>query len=159
MSNVQTGCLITKDVKKTVRELVVRAVMSTPALRDVFMPQQNAARGIIPMVHAVLLQLPPDVRPIIKSTVQELLPVPIPAVTPAIAAAMIPVRPGLLKTIPDLIQQQPSAGQDVTDVKTVLPAALLIPVLMSDLPNAELVMLVMILVNPVRSPCLALPIM
>ena len=72
---------------------------------------------------------------------------------------MIPVRQGLLKITPDHIQQQPNAGQDVTDVKTVLPAALLIPVLMSDLLNAELVMLVMILVNPVRSPCLALPIM
>ena len=136
MSNVRTGSLITKDVKKTNHGLVVKAVMSIPVLPDDFMQQQNAVRGIKLTVHAVLLQLPPDVRPIIKLTVRELLPVPIPAVIPAIAAAMIPVRPGLLKTIPDLIQQQPSAGQDVTDVKTVLPAALLIPVLMSDLPNA-----------------------
>ena len=159
MSNARTDSLITNNVKKTGQELAENKVMSTPVLPDGFMPQQNAARGIIPMVHAVLLQLPPDVRPIIKSTVQELLPVPIPAVTPAIAAAMIPVRPGLLKTIPDLIQQQPSAGQDVTDVKTVLQAVPLTPALTLDLLNAVLVINVMTTVNPVKSPYLVLLLM
>ena len=72
---------------------------------------------------------------------------------------MTTAHPGLLKTILVLMLLQLNADQDVTDVKTVLQAALLIQVLMSDLPNAALAMLVMILVNPVRSPCLALPIM
>ena len=72
---------------------------------------------------------------------------------------MTPVRPVLLKTITDLMLLLPNAVPDVTDVKTVLPAAGLIPVLMSGLPSAEAAMLVPILVAQVRSPYLALPIM
>ena len=69
---------------------------------------------------------------------------------------MIPARPELLKTITDLMLLLPNAAQDVTDVKTVLPAAGLIPVLMSVLPNVEAAMLVPILVAQGRSPYLAL---
>ena len=87
------------------------------------------------------------------------LPEPIPAVIPVIDVVMIPVRPGLLKTIPAPYQLTPNAVQPANAVKIVLPAAGLIPVLMSDLPSAGLVMLVPILVAQVRSPYLALPIM
>ena len=55
MINARTANLITRDVKKTARELVVRAAMSTPVLRDGFMQHQTAVRGIILMVNAVLL--------------------------------------------------------------------------------------------------------
>ena len=58
--------LIIKDVKKTGRELVVRAAMSTPVLRDGFMQHQTAVRGIIRTVNAVPLLLRPVVRPITK---------------------------------------------------------------------------------------------
>ena len=87
------------------------------------------------------------------------LPEPIPAVIPVTDVVMIPVRPGLLKTIQALYQLTPNAVQPANAVKIVLPAAGLIPVLMSDLPSAGLVMLVPILVAQVRSPYLALPIM
>ena len=69
MINVRTENLITKDVKKTGRELVVRVVMSTPVLRDAFMQHQTAVHGIILTVNAVPLLRPPDVRPIIRSPV------------------------------------------------------------------------------------------
>ena len=72
---------------------------------------------------------------------------------------MIPARPGLLKTITDLMLLLPNAAQDVTDVKTVLPAAGLIPVLMSVLPNVEAAMLVLTPAAQGRNPYLALPIM
>ena len=66
MINVRTENLITRDVKKTGRELVVRAAMSTPALRDVCINQLTAVRGIILTVNAVLMLSPKDVRRIIK---------------------------------------------------------------------------------------------
>ena len=69
MINVRTANLITKDVKKTGRELVVNKAMSTPALRGAFMQHQTAARGIILTANAVPLLLRPDVRPIIRSPV------------------------------------------------------------------------------------------
>ena len=137
-TNVRTGNLIIKDVKKTGRELVVRVVMSTPVLRAGFMQHQTAVRGIIRTANAVPLLLQPDVRLIIRSPVthhadhQE----GIPAVIPVIAVVMTTVRPVLLKIIPVLMPQQPNAGQDVTDVKLVHPVqALLIPDLMPEQPN------------------------
>ena len=66
MINVRTENLITRDVKKTGRELVVRAAMSTLVLRDVYINQLTAVRGIILMVNAVPLLRLPDVRPITK---------------------------------------------------------------------------------------------
>ena len=72
---------------------------------------------------------------------------------------MIPVRQGHQKTITDLMLLLPNVVQDVTDVKTVHPAAGLIPVLMSGLPSVEAAMHAPILVAQVRSPYLALPIM
>ena len=69
MINVRTANLITKVVKKTGREPVVNKVMSTPVLRDGFMPPQTAVRGIILTANAVPLLLLPVVRPIIKSPV------------------------------------------------------------------------------------------
>ena len=160
-TNVRTENLITKVVKKTGREPAVNKVMSTPVLRAGFMQHQTAVRGIILTANAVLLQLPPDVRPIIRLPVTRHadLPERIPAVIPVTDVVMIPVRPVLLKTITDLMLLLPNAVPDVTDVKTVLPAAGLIPVLMLGLPSAEAAMLVPILVAQVRSPYLALPIM
>ena len=161
MINVRTANLITKDVKKTGRELVVNKVMSTLVLRDGFMPRQTVVRGIILTVNAVLLLLLPDVRPIIRlpATRHAVRPERIPAVIPVTDVVMIPARPALLKTITDLMLLLPNAAQDVTDVKTVLPAAGLIPVLMSVLPNVEAAMLVPIPAAQVRNPYLALPIM
>ena len=72
---------------------------------------------------------------------------------------MITVRPVLLKTITDLMLLLPNAVPDVTDVKTVLPEAGLIPVLMSVLPNVEAAMLVLTPAAQGRNPYLALPIM
>ena len=72
---------------------------------------------------------------------------------------MIIVRPELLKTITDLMLLLPNAVPDVTDVKTVLPEAGLIPVLMSVLPNVEAAMLVLTPAAQVRNPYLALQIM
>ena len=94
--------------------------------------------GIILTANAVPLLLLPVVRPIIKSPVtrhadhQE----GIPAAIPVIVAVMIPARQGLLKTIQARIQQQPNAGQDVTDVNPVRPVQVHpIPVLMPERPN------------------------
>ena len=139
MINVQTGSLITMAVKKTNRGLVARAAMSTPVLRGGFMPQQNAVHGIKLTAHAVLLQLPPDVRPIIKLTVRELLPVPIPAVIPVTDVVMIPARQGLLKTIPGQFLHILNAEQPAKNVKAAHQApALLIPGLLLLPLNAEL---------------------
>ena len=69
---------------------------------------------------------------------------------------MTTAHPGLLKTILVLMLLQLNADQDVTDVKTVLQAALLIQVLMSDLPNAALAMPATTHVNPVRNQFLVL---
>ena len=77
------------------------------------------------------------------------LPVPILAVIPVIAAAMIPVRPERQKTIPVPMLPQPSAVRAATGVKTVRPARPTGTVLMSDLPNAEAAILVPIPVLPV----------
>ena len=161
MINARTANLITKVVKKTGRELVVNKAMSILVLRDGFMQRQTVVRGIVLTANVVPLLLPPDVRPIIKSPVtrhadhQE----GIPAAIPVIVAVMIPVRPVLLKTITDLMLLLPNAVPDVTDVKTVLPAAGLIPVLMLGLPSAEAAMLVLTPAAQGRNPYLALPIM
>ena len=73
--------------------------------------------------------------------------------------------------VPTLVRQEPlriimvltaerlSAGLLVIVVKTVHPAAGLIPVLMSDLQSAEAAMLVPAPAAQVRSLCLVLPIM
>ena len=161
MINVRTENLITKDVKKTGREPAVNKVMSTPVLRDGFMLRQTVVRGIILTVNAVPLLLLPVVRPIIRLPVTRHadLPERIPAVIPVTDVVMIPVRPVLLKTITDLMLLLPNVVQDVTDVKTVHPAAGLIPVLMSGLPSVEAAMHAPILVAQVRSPYPALPIM
>ena len=82
------------------------------------------------------------------------LPVPIPADIPVIAAAMIPVRPERQKTIPVPMLPQPSAVRAATDVKTVRPARPTGTVLMSDLQNAVAAILVPIpvLQVPVAEP-------
>ena len=112
--------------------------MSTPVLRDGFMLRQTVVRGIILTVNAVPLLLLPVVRPIIRLPVTrhaDLLE-RIPAVIPVTDVVMIPVRQGLLKTIPVLMPQQPNAGQDVTAVNLVRPVQVhLIPVLMPERPN------------------------
>ena len=136
--NVRTANLIIKVVKKTGREPAANKDMSTPVLRDGFMPPQTVVRGIILMVNAVLLRRRQVVRPITRSPV--ILPVDhregIPADILVIAVVMMNVRPVLLKTIPDHTQQQPNAVQDVTAVKLVHPVqALLIPDLMPERPN------------------------
>ena len=151
MNNVRTDSLIIKDVRKTGRELVVNKDMSTLVLRDGFMQLQTAARGILLMVNAVPHRPLPDVRLTTVLTVQVLPPVPMPAVTPVTVVVPIPVLP-VLKTIPAPWPDIPNAVRLVTDVKTVLPAALLIPALTSDLPNAGLVMLVPIPAGQVQNP-------
>ena len=159
--NVRTANLIIRVVKKTARELVVNKVMSTLVLPDGFMLPQTAVPGIILTVNAAPLLLLPDVRPIIRLPVIRHAdhPVLIPVVIPATAVVMITVRPVLLKIIPVLMLLQLNAGQDVTDVKTVLQAVPLTPALTLDLLNAVLVINVMTTVNPVRSPYLVLLLM
>ena len=159
--NVRTANLITKVVKKTGRELVVNKAMSTLVLRDGCMPRQTVVHGIALTVNAVPLRHLQVVRPIIRLPVTRHAahPVLILADIPVTDVVMIPARPALLKTITDLMLLLPNAAQDVTDVKTVLPAAGLIPVLMSVLPNVEAAMLVPIPAAQVRNPYLALPIM
>ena len=65
-TNVRTANLITRDVKKTGRELVVNKDMSTLVLRDACINRRTVVRGIVLMVNAVLLLRLPDVRRIIK---------------------------------------------------------------------------------------------
>ena len=122
---------------------------------------QTVVRGIILTVNAVPLLLLPDVRPIIRLPVILLAvhPERIPADIPVTDVVMTTVRQGLLKITPAHIQQQPNAARPANAVKTVLPAAGLIPVLMSGLPSVEAAMHAPILVAQVRSPYLALPIM
>ena len=68
------------------------------------------------------------------------LPALISAVTPVIAAAMIPVRPEHLKTTPVPMLLRPSAVRAATGVKAARPVQVpLIPVLMPRLPNAAAV--------------------
>ena len=136
-------------------------VMSTLVLRDDCINRQTVVHGIVLTVNAVPLRLLPVVRPIIRlpATRHAAHPVLIPAAIPVTVAVMIPVRPVLLKTIPALYQLTPNAARPANAVKTVHPAAGLIPVLMSDLPSAEAAMLVPTPAAQGRSPYLALPIM
>ena len=161
MINARTANLIIKVVKKTGREPAVNKAMSTLVLRDAFMQHQTAVHGIILTVNVVPLLRRQVVRPIIRSPVTRPAahPVLILADIPVIVAVMIPVRPVLLKTITDLMLLLPNAVPDVTDVKTVLPAAGLIPDLMLDLQSAEAAMLVLTPAAQGRNPYLALPIM
>ena len=62
--SVRTASLITNNVKKTDRALVVKPDMSTPVLRGAYMPQQNAVRGILLMASAVPLRP----RPVVPAT-------------------------------------------------------------------------------------------
>ena len=151
-NNAQTDNLITNNVLKTVRGLVVNKDMSILVLRDAFMQLQTAARGILLMVNAVPHRPLPDVRPIMKLVVPVLPPVPMPAVTPVINVVMTIVRPERLKTIPVLYLLIPNAAHPVIVVKIVLPAALLIPENMSVLPNAALAMPVTIPAKQVLLP-------
>ena len=142
MNNVRTDSLIIKDVKKTDREPAVNRAMSTPVRRDGFMQPQTGVLMILLTVNAAPHPPLPDVRPITASTVPVPHPALTPAVTPVINAAMIPVQAELLKTTPALMFPQQNAVLDVIVVKTVLPAAHLIPGLMSGLPSAVPAMLV-----------------
>ena len=126
-NNARTDSLITNNVKKTVRELVVNKVMSIPVLRDGFMQLQTAARGILLTVNVVRHRLLPDVRLTTVLTVPVLPPVLMPAVTPVTAVVPIPVLP-VLKTIPAPWPDIPNAVRLVTDVKTVHQEKLIIPV-------------------------------
>ena len=152
MKNVLMIILFIKNVKKIRAELVVRPVMSIPVLPDAFMPIPTAALGILLTVNAAPLRPLPVVRPIMKLVVPVLPPVPMPAGTPVINVAMIPARPGLLKTTPELIHRQLNAAHPVIVVKIALPAALLIPENMSVLPNAALAMPVTIPAKQVLLP-------
>ena len=154
-ANARTDSLITNNVKKTDRELVVNKDMSILVLPDAFMQPPTAARGILLMVNAVPHLPLPDVRPITALPVPVLPPVPMPADIPVTVVVPIPVLP-VLKTIPAPWPDIPNAVRLVTDVKTVLPAALLIPALTSGLQNAVLVMLVPIPAGQVLNPSLAL---
>ena len=140
-NNARTDSLITNNVKKTDRELVVNKDMSILVLRDAFMQLQTAVRGILLMVNAVPHRPLPDVRLTTALTVPAPHPALTPAVIPVTVVVPIPVLPGP-RTIPVLWPDTPNAARLVTDVKTALPAVRLIPVLMSDLPSAEAVMLV-----------------
>ena len=154
-ANARTDSLIISNVLKTDRELVVNKDMSTLVLRDAFMPIPTVARGIHLMVNAVPHLPLPDVRLTTALTVPVLPPVPMPVVTPVTVVVPIPVLP-VLKTIPAPWPDIPNAVRLVTDVKIVLPAVRLIPVLMSDLQNAGLVMLVPTPAGQVLNPSLAL---
>ncbi len=91
-------------------------------------------------------------------TPHAVLPVPIPAVTPVIAAAMIPVRPELLKTIPVLMLLRPNAVHVATGVKAARPVqVLLIQVLMPRLPSAAAAILVPILAVPEQRAVFPVP--
>ena len=151
MNSVRMVCLTIKAVRKTDREPAGRPVMSTLVLRDAFMQPPTAARGILLTVNVVPHRPLPDVRPTTALTVPVLLPVPTPVVTPVIVVVPIPVLPDL-KTIPAPWPDIPNAVRPVTDVKTVHPEVLLIPELMSVLPNAGLVMPVPIPAGRVLNP-------
>ena len=154
-NNARTDSLITNNVKKTDRELVVNKDMSILVLQDAFMQLQTAVRGILLMVNAVPHRPLPDVRLTTALTVPAPHPALTPAVIPVTVVVPIPVLP-VLKTIPAPWPDIPNAVRLVTDVKIVLPAVRLIPVLMSDLQNAGLVMLVPTPAGQVLNPSLAL---
>ena len=156
MKNVLMIILFIKNVKKIREEPAVNKGMLIPVLRDGYMRLQTAARGILLTVNAVPHRPLPDVRLTTALTVPVRPPVPMPAVTPVINVVMTIVRPEHLKTIPVPYLLIPNAEPPVSVVKIVLPAVRLIPVLMSDLPNAGLVMPVPIPVGQVLNPSLVL---
>ena len=157
MINVRTKSLITKAVKKTGREPVVKPDMLTLVLRGGCMPLQIGVLMINLMASAVALRLQPDARPITKLLVilPAALPVPILAVTPVIAAVMILVL-AAQRTIPVLMPVQPNADRLVVTVKTVLQEVVLTPVHTPVLLSAEAVITAPIPVVPVRSLYLVL---
>ena len=63
--SVRTASLITKDVKKTGRVLVVKRDTSTLVRRGGFMLLQTVVSGTVPTANAVPLRPRRDVRPII----------------------------------------------------------------------------------------------
>ena len=158
-NNARTDSLIIKVVRKTGRGLAVNRAMLTPVRRDAFTQLPTVVLMILLTVNAARLLLLPDVRLTTALPVPVLLPVLMPAAIPVTVVVMTTVRPERLKTIPVPYLLTLNAEQPADVAKTVLPAALLIPALMSVPPNAEAVMLVPILVAQVRSPYLALPIM
>ena len=83
----------------------------------------------------------------------------IPEVIPVTDVVPTLVRPELLRIIMVLMVVRLNADLLVIVVKTVHPAADLIPVLILGLPSAEAAMLVPIPAAQVRNPYLALPIM
>ena len=142
MKNVLMIILFIKNVKKIREEPAVNKDMSILVLRGGYMRLQTAARGILLTVNAVPHRPLPDVRLTTALTVPVRPPVPMPADIPVTAVAMTIVRPERLKTIPVPYLLIPNAEPPVSVAKIVLPAVRLIPVLMSGLPNAGLVMLV-----------------
>ena len=142
MKNVLMIILFIKNVKKIREEPAVNKVMSTLVLRDAFTQLPTVVLMILLTVNAARLLLLPDVRLTTALPVPVLLPVLMPAAIPVTVVVMTTVRPERLKTIPVPYLLTLNAEQPVSVVKTVLPAALLIPGLMSGLPNAGLVTLV-----------------
>ena len=155
-NNARTDSLIIKVVRKTDRGLAVNRAMSTPVLRDGFMLLPTAVLMILLTVNAARLLLLPDVRPITALTVPVRPPVPMPAAIPVTVVVMTTVRPERLKTIPVPYLLILNAVRPVSVAKTVLPAAHLIPALMSDLQNAGLVTLVPTPAGRVLNPSLVL---
>ena len=141
-NNVRTDSLITNNVKKTARGLVVNRVMSTPVRPDGFTLLQTGVLMILLTVNAAPHPPLPDVRLTTASTVQVLPPALTPAVIHVINVAMTTVRQEHLKTIPGLIHRQLNAVHLVIVAKIAFPEALLIPENMSALLNAVPAMLV-----------------
>ena len=84
----------------------------------------------------------------------EVLPVLIPVATPV--TDVVPTNAHAVpRTIRALMPQRPSAGQHAVTAKIVHPAVRLIPVLMSGLLNAEIVILVQIPAGQGKSLSLA----
>ena len=140
--NVRTANLITKVVKKTGREPAENKDMSTPVLRDGFMPPQTVVRGIILTVNAVPLRHLQVVRLIIRSLVirHAAHPVLILADIPATAVVMTTVHQGLLKTIQEQRHLIPNAEQPASAVRAVRPEQVHhITERFLQLPNAGLV--------------------
>ena len=149
--NARTESLITNNVKKTGRGLVANLVMSTPVLPDACMRPQTVVLMTILMANAVLLHLPPAALPITPSTVMlpEVLPVPIPAVTPV--TVVVPTNAHAVpRTIQALKPEQLNADQHaVTAIHLAPVEAHLIPVpLFLTMNAAAHVVLVLLLVLP-----------
>ena len=151
--NVRTDSLIINNVKKTARGLVVNKGMSILVPRDGFMPHPTVARGILLTVNAVPLLPLPVVRLTTALTVmpRAVRPAWITAVIPVTVVVPIHALPDP-RTIPAPWPDIPNAARLVTDVKTVLREKLIIPALMSALPNAVLVMLVPIPAGQALNP-------